>query len=387
MFCESFNKLKKYVENENFKGWDPFDGLNSIFFQKSFLKNNRLLKLLWLQFFKRSPINLRKIFLVKKDYNPKALGLFLSSYCNLYRIEQKKDYYDKINFFIDKLFLLKSKGWSGDCWGYNFDWQARAFFQPKFTPTVVATTFIVNGLLDAYEILKAENLIKSARSACEFILKDLNRFYEGETFCFSYSPHDKSQIFNASLLGARLLSRVYFYTKEKELIIEAKKTVTYCCNNQNPDGSWKYGSLPFHQWIDSFHTGYNLECIFDYKKYSGDDFFKSNIKKGLYYYLNNFFTEDGIPKYYNNKINPIDIHCSAQLIVTLYKLKVFNKYKELIDKVLNWTVSNMQSKDGYFYYQKNKYFTNKIPYMRWTQAWIFYALSLYLYAEKENNAY
>ena len=33
-------------------------------------------------------------------------------------------------------------------------WQARAFFQPRNTPTVVATSFIAHGLLDAYEILK-----------------------------------------------------------------------------------------------------------------------------------------------------------------------------------------------------------------------------------------
>jgi hypothetical protein len=38
----------------------------------------------------------------------------------------------------------------------------------------------------------------------------------------------------------------------------------------------------------------------------------------------------------------------------------------------------MQDKEGYFYYQKRKYFTNKISYMRWTQAWMFFALTIYL---------
>ena len=55
-----------------------------------------------------------------------------------------------------------------------------------------------------------------------------------------------------------------------------------------------------------------------------------------------------------------------------------NKYreqKELLNKVLNWTIENMQSDKGYFYYQINKYFSSKIPYMRWAQAWMFYALS------------
>ena len=30
----------------------------------------------------------------------------------------------------------------------------------------------------------------------------------------------------------------------------------------------------------------------------------------------------------------------------------------------------------HFYYQKTKWHTTKIPYIRWSQAWMFYALSL-----------
>ena len=33
LVTESFIKLKNYCEEENFKGWDPYDGLNSRFFQ------------------------------------------------------------------------------------------------------------------------------------------------------------------------------------------------------------------------------------------------------------------------------------------------------------------------------------------------------------------
>src|SRR5258708_26250959 len=139
----SFNALKTYCEQENFKGYDPYDGLNSRFFQSlSFLKNISLARLSWIQLFKKSPFNLRSLFSIEKDYNPKGLGLFLSGYCNLYSIEPKREYLDKINFLLEKIISLQSQGWSGACWGYNFDWQARAFFQPKFTPTVVASTFI-----------------------------------------------------------------------------------------------------------------------------------------------------------------------------------------------------------------------------------------------------
>ena len=74
------------------------------------------------------------------------------------------------------------------------------------------------------------------------------------------------------------------------------------------------------------------------------------------YYLNTFFTPEGISKYYNNSTFPIDIHAPAQLVVTLSKYGNFYENQELIDKVLMWTINNMQASKGYFYYQKNKLF-------------------------------
>lgn len=381
---KSFQRLEEYCKKENFKGWDPFDGLNSELFQSlPLFSKNRFAKLLWIQSFKRSPINLRKIARVEKDYNSKALGLFLAGYCNLYLIEHKEEYLDKIQFFSSKLLELQNTNWSGSCWGYNFDWQARAFFQPKNTPTVVASVFVASALLDAYEITKNEKLLKTVRSTCDFILKDLNRTYDNEgNFSFSYSPLDKSVVFNASLLGSRLLARIYSFTKEEILIEEAKKSVAFCCNYQKEDGSWSYGTLPFHHWIDNFHTAYNLECISDYIRFSRDNSFDRHLKKGFDYYIKTFFTEEGVPKYYNNSVYPIDIHSPAELIIAVIKMGKFQEQKKLVDKVLDWTIKNMQSEKGYFYYQINKFFSSKIPYMRWAQAWMFYALSSYI---KANN--
>ncbi len=377
---KSFNKLRTYCEQAEFKGFDPYDGLNSSVFKKIPLINNSYIaRLVWIQFFKRSPINMRKIAGIKPDYNPKALGLFLSAYCNLYQHEQTEDNINKINYFIRKINSSITKGYAGACWGYNFDWQSKAFFQPKNTPTIVASSFIANSLLDAYEITKDETLIQTARSTCNFILKDLNRTNGiDNTIAFSYSPLDNSVVYNASLLGARLLARTYFYTKEDILIDTAKKAVKYCCSKQHENGSWSYGAHSFHKWIDNFHTGYNLECISDYMHYSNDKSFEGSLDRGYYYYIKNFFNEKGMSNYYNHSTYPIDIHSPSQLIITLKKLGKIEEKKVLLDQVLNWTIDKMQSKKGYFYYQINKYFTSKIPYMRWSQAWMFLSMSIYL---------
>ena len=376
----SFDKLREYVEAESFKGYDPFDGLNSKFFQSlSFLKDNKWARLIWIQVFKRNPVNLRPLLAVSKDYNPKALGLFLSGYCNIYKAKPDQEIKETIIRLADKLLELKSQGYSGAAWGYNFDWQARAFFQPKFTPTVVATGFIVEALLKAFEITQDERYLNTAVDSKNFILKDLNRTYDKNgNFCFSYSPMDQTQVFNAGLLGAKSLSLIYPFVKDDLLLDESKKVVQFVIDRQQTNGAWAYGTLAFHQWIDSFHTGYNLEAIHIYQEISKDFDYQQNLEKGLQYYLNNFFTEDGLPKYYNNRLYPIDIHAPAQLTVTLKKMAQLNNHRGLVDKVLLWTIDNMQSEKGNFYYQKRKFYTNKIPYIRWADAWMFYALSHYL---------
>lgn len=378
MIQNAFKNLIDYCEKESYKGWDPYDGLNSWVIQKTPLGRSRFFRLAWIQLFKRNPINLRPFFGIRKDYNPKGLGLFLIGYCNLYTKTKKKEYLEKIYFLSHHLLKLQTKGYSGACWGYNFDWQARAFFQPKYTPTVVATSFIVEALFQAYKITREIKLIEIATSASHFILKDLNKTYdERGGYTLSYSPLDKTQVFNAGLLGAKTLALIYEHTNEEYLLDEAKKIVSYVCSKQNQDGSWAYGTLPFHQWIDNFHTGYNLECIYIYQKISGDISFQENIDKGLDYYLNNFFTEEGISKYYNDKTFPVDIHAPAQLLVTLAKMDILEEHKRLAKKVIRWTINNMQSKQGYFYYQKRRFLSSKISYIRWAQSWMFYALSYY----------
>jgi rhamnogalacturonyl hydrolase YesR len=251
---------------------------------------------------------------------------------------------------------------------------------------VVASTFAANALMDAFEVTGNERYLKEGISTRDFIMKDLNRTVnDNGNFVFSYSPIDKTSVFNASLLGARLLSRIYDHTHEEELIEAARKAVAYCCEYQNADGSWFYSTLPWHQWIDNFHTGFNLECIIDYRRYSGDNSFDEYISKGMDYYLSNFFDKEGRSAYYNNSLYPIDIHAPSQLFVTIHKEGTFEKHRQLAERVLNWTIKNMQSPEGYFYYQKRKYLTNRISYIRWSQAWIFYGLSYFVLSESKPN--
>ena len=251
---------------------------------------------------------------------------------------------------------------------------------PEKTPTVVATSFCADALFNSYEITKNEKYLEIALSSGEFVKKHLNRKINDSMILFSYSPIDNSQVYNASLLAARLLARNYAYSKNREYSDLAKKVVRSCLEAQDNDGSWVYGAAANQQWIDSFHTGFNLECIWDYMRYTDDFVPVESFNKGMKFYLENFFREDGISKYYHNKTYPVDIHSPAQLIVTLVKTGLLRSHIELILKVLKWTIHNMQNSRGFFYYQIKRGISSKIPYMRWAQAWMFCAFSYYFFS-------
>ena len=124
----------------------------------------------------------------------------------------------------------------------------------------------------------------------------------------------------------------------------AAQTIKACCEGQREDGL-RYMVCCLFSWVDSFHTGYNLDALIAYQELTGDESFKHYIEKGFDYYINHFFEPDGTPKYYDNQIYPIDIHCPGQLFVTLSRLYKLDEYRDLTEKVMQWTIHNMQTKD------------------------------------------
>lgn len=371
-------RLLNYIEQENYSGFDPYDGLKSPFFKLPFLKTNKLIRLYAQQAVKRSRLNLRPFLFIKKGYNPVTLGLCVQAYSYLLKVfpEREIEFKKKIDLLIGQLQKLQSKKFSGASWGYDFDWEARYAKIPGYEPTVVATGIITNALFECYCITGNETALSLCKSAVQFVLKDLKRTIDADgDFCFSYSPFDTQVVFNASMKGARLLSQVYSVTKENQLKTEAKKAVAFVMKHQQPSGSWIYSTSEVGGWVDNYHTGYVIDCLHEYILRCSDNSFDGNLLSGLDFYFNNFFEEGKVPKFYDKKIYPIDCTSAGQSLLTLSR---FDKLK-LAGSVSQWMSENMQDKRGFFYFRKYKTHTEKIPFMRWSNAWMFTGMSYLLY--------
>ena len=70
-------------------------------------------------------------------------------------------------------------------------------------------------------------------------------------------------------------------------------------------------------------------------------------------------------------------HFLPKILLIFLKLNQFKNHEELLERTLKWTINNMQSKKGYFYYQYRKGLSSKISYMRWSNAFMFNAMAHY----------
>jgi len=367
--------LNRFVVGRGFEGFDPYDALRSPLI-RALCGRNKWLRIAFIQAFRRSPLNLRRLFLVTPGVNPKAIGLFLSSYSMLSKHGLDCDPQSSIEKLREMLIASSSPGYAGLCWGYNFSWQNRTFFIPEGTPTIVNSAFCGQALVDLYELQGGADLLAGARSVCDFILGDLNRLEDGSGLCFSYTPVDHSFVHNANILGAALLARVSRHTGEEKLAQVARRCARYLLKHQQGDGSWPYAETRIQQWKDSFHTGFVLDSLQTIVQNAEFEEGLEALNRGLVFFKENFFEPNGDVRYYHNGVHPLDIHCPTQALVTLTRTWQLARESELIERVSNRFLERWQDASGYFYFRISRLgFPVRIPYIRWGQAWALWGLS------------
>jgi hypothetical protein len=380
LFQSVYDELLSWCRQHDFAGHDPFDALNSRIFQATPLAKSRNARLIWTQLLKRSPADFRVLARVPPERNAKGIALFALAQIANYRRVKTEECADQARSLLFELLSMKLDRYSGACWGYNFDWQSRNFFAERGTPTIVPTAFAARALIDAAQALQdlRDVYLQTARSVCDFILKDLPRTVDNETeLCFSYAPNSDTRIFNASLLAAEVLASVGRFSGEHDLCDVAERATRYVVNNQREDGSWLYGTDPKQSWVDNFHTAYvlfSLKRIINMSSFGSE--FQPALQRGYEYWKNNFFLAEGWPKYYHDDPYPADAHAAASAIVTFLECRELDRdASKLAQRVASWTIQNLRDSRGFFYYQRRRFYTVRKPYMRWTQAWMLYALA------------
>jgi hypothetical protein len=398
-----YEELRAWCRERGHAGHDPFDALNSRLFRATPLKYSRLARLAWTQAFKRSPVNLRSLALVPEGRNAKGTALFALAALSRFRATGREDYELEARTLLDELLAARIQTEKGAAWGYNFDWQGRAFYAPKGTPTVVPTAFAVRALVEATKTLDTPGeegtvsggvwpYLTAATGACRFILEQLNRSDEtDEEVCFSYTPLDRTRVFNASLLAGEALAAVGAVTGPKVWPDYALRAARYVVRRQRADGSWAYGADSYQSWADNFHTAFVLTSLVRILRDCAPQLetdeetraeIEAAVSRGYRFWREGFFLADGWPKYYHHVAHPADAHSAGAALVAFAELGEREPdAQELAQRVASWTLRELYDPRGFFYYQKRRLRTVRTPYMRWSQAWMAYGMARILEEE------
>jgi uncharacterized protein YyaL (SSP411 family) len=381
---KSIVKLFNWVVNNQYLGWDIYDGLNSPLLRDI---KSHYLRVFVLQANKYCPINMRPFLKIEKGLDLKGMTLFAQAYASLYTATDDKRYLTEMQNaveFIKEKSLKKNCGY--DCWASHYYpyTSINGSTLSLELPDIIGTSQAIIALIESYKITKNAVEKEIASSAIDYLVNELF-IDDAEIPFFKYtgSNEDPKLItLNASAQALEAVSafqKLEYRSNLKSICEKASQTLLH---TQRDDGSWVYsihrnGSTKRVQ-LD-FHQGYIIDGLLAYLPYSNDqDSIRNCIARASDYYQNILFRRDGRGYYRHPLPYPIDIHNQAQGIITFSKLSSLDRdYLDFANEIALWTVKNMQDRSGYFYYQKWPVMTNKIPHMRWGQAWMMLALATF----------
>jgi hypothetical protein len=145
MLEQSISKLERWIEDHNYKGYDPADGLTS--FLRPLTFGNLFLDRLLQQLVWRSPINIRPLVGVKPLDSCIGRGYMAWGYLTMLKVTGDGTYQKKAVSCLEWLMNNRSPGFDRYSWGKMFDFASRGGRQGKYEPITVWTSLIGQAFL------------------------------------------------------------------------------------------------------------------------------------------------------------------------------------------------------------------------------------------------
>lgn len=376
--CSTLQDTLAYSRERNYVGWDKHDGMSSQI-RKRLPFETKWTNLAFQETIKRAPINLRPLFLVERRPSPKGLSLFTMANLLTAKVTEEQRYRDEADRLAQRVVSHGLDEYEGFCLYHNHEIQGLSSKAPIRTPDIVSTSFGVKALLQAGQL--DEGYPAVARSSFKYIESELNPYWEGDLVRVSYKPTSKTDSYtlNANALAARLYIDLYEKFGGDGFREMSRGLLSFVASRQEEIGGWEYMDPPSasHLGMDNYHNGFIIESFLRYQEVVDSKAFDDTLVDALEFYRDVLYEDSGAPCWDESSTYPRDIHAAAQGII------VFTHAGELefARRIIDWTIDNMYAGDGQFHYQRRKYYTKRFTLMRWCQAWMAYALSVFLNAQ------
>jgi predicted glycosyltransferase len=361
----SLDRLILLGESKRWRGPDPYDALSGpIDFLFRSLPARKWTRLAWTQFWKRFPFDLRRVLGVHSECNPKALGLVVHAYLSLGDLPRAR-------YWAEKLSALSIEPGS---FGYPFPWQGRAHFLPSRTPNLVATCFAVAALHD-FDLAAGENRFEHHLEGAHHFLHSQLLNSHGDFLSYFKSP--RVEVHNANLLGAEILARAGDH-HTASILVESSLA------EQLQNGSLRYGRATHHQWIDNFHTAFNLASLCRIQNRIGENRWENQIARMATHWRRHFFPPGQFPLENTASSRPCQTHAIGVALAFLPSFSPFlEDGEDLAHSLTALSLQHLRSPRGWFYDAPG--FPRSARYMRWTQCWMLLGLSRYVQQQRRKQ--
>ncbi len=329
----------------------------------------------------------RSLFVKKQRFAIADAHLALA-FLNLYQTTGEEHYRLKATDLCDDMLQTSATGYHGHGWGYPFDWQACDRFMPRNTPFSTTTPYCFEAFLSLFNTTQDTRYLQVAESITRFLCEDLNDTPTSETAAAcSYSPIDRLKIVNASAYRAFVLFEASASTGIGDCRPQAQRNLNFVLQSQREDGSWLYAmDSPAEAFIDHFHTCFVLKNLYKLNRHLHSIEVEQAIHRGYAYYRRELFDTDGMPKSFaiepRTQIARLELYNVAEAIAlgVLLQQEIPDAF-EVAVQLASQVGQHYQLRDGHFvtrvYVGGLKH---TLPFIRWSQAQLFYALTTLLVA-------
>lgn len=377
----SLEQLDEWITCNGWAGYDPYDIRGQTWYVSMFGTwcPKKLKTALYIIERSLPQYGLRRFLRIRKEINAKGMGLLASAYLTRYRTTDEKQFLEKAEAILSWLNANACHDYGGTSWGYPFHWQSRIMI-PRGTPSIVVSGTVGDAVLDHYELTGSPSSYKMLQGVADFFLNGLNRSVdEPDRVCFSYTPLDKFTVLNASLFAAVFLARFFSVQENPEYRELSLRAVRYVLSEQNDDGSFYYwGSEPPTD-IDHYHTGFVLRHLDTIQRVLDEKFIAESLVRGYKFYLDRLFSDAGLPKHTPDSLYPMNIHSFAEALLCLSQLGPRLGGFDRVHPIFQFANEKMRSQDGWYVAERRITWigerTADVPFIRWSQAWMFLALA------------
>jgi hypothetical protein len=298
----------------------------------------------------------------------------------------------KAQDFLRALQQSRSAAYKDYCWGYPFDWVTSNGTIPQHTPFITSTPYAYEAFLQIYKLDRRSEWNDVLESIVRHVCMDIKdvRVSSTASSC-GYSPDDtRGGVVNAAAYRAFMLTSASRVFDREEYWRIAERNLAFVLESQNADGSWPYAKDGARDFVDHFHTCFVMKALAKIHSLTGHRGTHEALSRGVSYYLNHLFAEDGLPKPFARAprltVYKRELYdCAESINLCLLARDRFPACGEKLETVVQGILRDWVKPDGSFRSRQLMFGWDNVPMHRWAQSQMFRSLAFYS-SEQKNRA-